>query len=101
MARFLIAALLLGVAPFARAQDTTLSQILIDGEGWKKAEGRAVKPKTVDPLEVLGAGVWDGQAPTVAVRSPDGRAVFVGFGAGLAVWAYSADGDADLATAAP
>ena len=41
----LTAATLLALAPVATAQDMPLSQILIDGEGWKKAEGKPEKPK--------------------------------------------------------
>lgn len=46
MPRMLAAlALLLGLAPIARAQDMPLSQILIEGEGWKKkkVEGKEKK----------------------------------------------------------
>jgi hypothetical protein len=41
-------AVLLGLAPLAQAQDMPLSQILIDGEGWKKAEGKPEKPNPPD-----------------------------------------------------
>ncbi len=46
MTRNLIAiVLLLALAPVARAQDMPLSQILIDGEGWRVVEGNPVKPE--------------------------------------------------------
>lgn len=41
---FALALALVASSP-ARAQDMPLSQILIDGEGWKKVEGNAEKPK--------------------------------------------------------
>jgi hypothetical protein len=48
MKRFLTAAALVLAAPVpVLAQDMPLSQILIDGEGWKKVEGKSEKPKEV------------------------------------------------------
>lgn len=45
MMRTLIAlAFLLSLAPIGRAQDMPLSQILIDGEGWKKTTGQPPLP---------------------------------------------------------
>ena len=66
MTRFLIAAALaLTVAPSALAQDMPLSQILIDGEGWKKADAPGAKPPA------LGASTHP------ATLSPDRGTLFV------------------------
>ena len=65
MTRLLLAlALALFASAPALAQDMPLSQILVDGEGWKKAEGGPKKPA---PRE---------GAP-VAAESPDGQTGFV------------------------
>jgi hypothetical protein len=62
MTRFLLAlALALTTSSPALAQDMPLSQILIDGEGWKKAEGKSEKPKP---------------AGRAMAYSPDGGTVF-------------------------
>ncbi len=64
MTRFLLApALLLSAALPALAQDMPLSQILIDGEGWKKVDTR------VTPLRT--------RAAPVTTRSADRGTVFI------------------------
>jgi SMP-30/Gluconolactonase/LRE-like region len=82
MTRTLLAAvLLLGLVPFARAQDMPLSQILIDGEGWKKVEGKAEKPevytgavrKTGRGNESFIAEVIVRESHTIAVRHNPGQ----------------------------
>ena len=51
MTRALVAlALVLGASAPALAQDMPLSQILIDGEGWKKVDKPAVKPQSKSVL---------------------------------------------------
>ena len=54
------------IAP-AVAQDMPLSQILIDGEGWKKVGAPGDKPQTL-PVT---------RTPTVATYSPDRGTIFV------------------------
>lgn len=62
MTRFLIAGVLvLAASSPASAQDMPLSQILIDGEGWKKVEGKVDMPK---------------QPGRVMAYSPEGSTVF-------------------------
>jgi hypothetical protein len=76
MARILsfLALFFLASSP-AVAQDMPLSQILIDGEGWKKAEGKPEKPKDVHAMqstvELRGSGGW-----MLGTVSPDGRTVY-------------------------
>jgi hypothetical protein len=73
-----LACVLLCPCPPATAQDMPLSQILIDGEGWKKVGGKPEKPRSVDPEEVFGSNSTEGPNPflTAAVRAPAGDAVY-------------------------
>ncbi|MBM3984065.1 MAG: hypothetical protein FJ304_28125 [Planctomycetes bacterium] len=73
MTRFLLSpALLLSAALPALAQDMPLSQILIDGEGWKQVEGKVEKPNGLPR-----AGLVSGAGTVVcSTYSPDRGAVF-------------------------
>jgi len=70
--------LLLLLAPAVSAQDMPLSQILIDGEGWKKAERTADAPAATKPTVVSADGgtvySWEPGERFLhaAIRSPAG-----------------------------
>jgi hypothetical protein len=69
MARFLSAVALVLTAPFpALAQDMPLSQILIDGEGWKKGEKLTPKERKLLEAEQIVLGLLGVSAIT---SSPD------------------------------
>ena len=82
--RFLIIILtLILVTARAAAQDMALSQILIDGEGWKQTpRDSAVFPR-IDPAVPPGF-----ENPTCSVMSPDHGTLFVGSDVGKYVWAF-------------
>ncbi len=118
MNRFLIAlACAIVASATALAQDMPLSQILIDGEGWRKVEGKSEKPKgvtiksgflmteglnsyhitfpsgktfQVDGLPGVGASVQGG-LPTAALLTPDGGTLYVGGGKLQHLWACHLD----------
>jgi sugar lactone lactonase YvrE len=91
--------LLLWLAPTAAAQDMPLSQILIDGEGWKKKPNLKHAPSQVR----MYAGTADpkGMTPSVTVLSPDGATLFVGYPEGRAVWAFRFVKDVGVSAGAP
>jgi len=121
MIRTLALAALFGLASLARAQDMPLSQILIEGEGWKKAEGRPEKPKEHLLLRVGSeAGrqrMWtrvggreitiaDGRdltdsGPHALVLSSDEQTALLGYPSKAAVWAFRVDGRGHLSDGAP
>ena len=68
MARFLIAVVLaLAASSSAVAQDMPLSQLLLDGEGWKKVDAPGAKPKPPAPRSAYSP---DGQTRFFAVPIP-------------------------------
>ena len=77
-------ALLLGSSAL-RAQDMPLSQILIDGEGWKSSGPPGVRsgyrphPNTANRR---------GKLPTALAWSPDGGTLYAGYADSRAVWAF-------------
>lgn len=120
---FAAAALCLVAAP-AAAQDMPLSQILLDGEGWKKAEGDPAKPKD-GPLTRFGIdngkrratvqvggrdlilvesaepGAFTDAAPHAVILSNDGGTAFVGYPGRRAVWAFRVEADGRLTGGEP
>jgi hypothetical protein len=84
-------AVLSSASSAAPAQDMPLSQILIDGEGWRKVETPGAKPKPpgLEPLMASGAYVL-----TYLAYSPDrSTAFYLSEGAGFIVAAQvAADG---------
>jgi sugar lactone lactonase YvrE len=126
---FTALAILSALAPFAGAQDMPLSQILIDGEGWKKTTGNPLLPafalnsdkvlimdKSVVSrrysigekqyeLIYLESGVVAQEfnkhgVPRAAVVSVDGGTVFFGHDRGY-IWAYQAKADGTLLNGHP
>jgi sugar lactone lactonase YvrE len=107
-----VALLAVGSAP---AQDMPLSQILVEGEGWKESEGfppkrqerestgTAVLLSTRLPLGGRVFGVTHGpqNMPSAWVLSPDGTTMFVGMRQGTAVWAYQIGSKDKLINGAP
>jgi len=103
MQRFTIAAaLLLLAASTARAQDTPLSDILIDGQGWKPVD-RSAAPAlmvtkelkvrgghTVRADDLKSAGLAE---PSGLVLWPDGGTLVVGDAGGKHLWAFRLDRD--------
>src|SRR5438874_1257049 len=73
-----------------RAQDMPLSQILIDGEGWKKVNNPGKLPQPF-PEEFAGTRNAGGQRATAYHGSSDGGTLFVGYGNDRAVWAFKMD----------
>ena len=79
MIRTLITLLALCVlAPAAKSQDMPLSQILIEGEGWKKAEGEWKGPTFTSPA---GGGVFSHDGQSVFVIKPGPVAAIFAFNA--------------------
>lgn len=121
MRRLLSIAFLFLVAAPAAAQDMPLSQILIDGEGWIKVEGKPRNPQDrlilrigtdgghqrmsakVDGRELTIAAGRDftDLAPHAIALSRDGTTAFLGFPSRKAVWAFQVGKDGDLAAGAP
>jgi sugar lactone lactonase YvrE len=121
MTRNLIAlAILLSLAPFVRAQDMPLSQILIDGEAWKKTTGQppasafAFKSEetpsgkrqeyTIGSRKFTGIDTPESSketkyqrhgVPTAGFVSRDGGTVFIGHDTGY-IWAYQVQSDGAL-----
>ncbi|QJW95904.1 hypothetical protein FTUN_3458 [Frigoriglobus tundricola] len=84
------AALALAASSPAFAQDMPLSQILIDGEGWKKVAGKPEKPKKADPTEL--PGNKPGEPPLFStVRSASGGTIYVSGLDTNYLWAYPAN----------
>jgi sugar lactone lactonase YvrE len=72
-------AALLGLAPLAPAQDMPLSQILIEGEGWRKVEPMPKKPADADSrvTQTGGSVVGEYSFSTHQVRTTGGKAYWV------------------------
>src|SRR5947209_5068690 len=88
---------LIGVFAMSRApgQDMPLSQVLIDGEGWKKTDNIGwdlTRPQVSAP------GV---EKPTCKALSPDGGTMFVGSEVGKYVWAFRVEKDGTLSAGQP
>jgi hypothetical protein len=79
-------ATLCALAPAAGAQDMPLSQILIEGEGWKKAEGKPARPATLGSL---------------SVKSPDGSTQFTYRESALTIRAAQLEKDGTFGRGAP
>jgi enterochelin esterase family protein len=108
----------------ALAQDMPLSQILIDGEGWRKVEGTPQRPKEgpgvrvgIDggkhrmtlrvgdreltlvesgtPLDVSDAG------PHAVILTSDGATAYVGYPGRKAIWAFRVDKGGRLSDGEP
>ncbi|MBA4062136.1 MAG: hypothetical protein C0501_00190 [Isosphaera sp.] len=100
MTRFVLtAAAAAGLAAPAAAQDMPLSQILIDGQGWRKVDGSPVKPKAADPLALMGPNAPAGRRPVAAVRSGD--TIYAVYDPGGSLWAFPADEKGVVGTGAP
>jgi hypothetical protein len=123
MRNLIATSLLLALAPFARGQDMPLSQILIDGEGWKKTTGnppafafafKSVEMRMMNQAHVRETYTFGGKTfrhlfdltnkasesnkhgtPTAGVISRDGGTVFIGHDTGY-IWAYQAKADGTL-----
>jgi sugar lactone lactonase YvrE len=100
MRRFAIAAALLLAAGAARAQDTPLSDILIDGEGWKAVEKSAAPALAVAvEVKVRGGQVVRAERvksaglaePSGMVLWPDGGTLVVGDAGDKHLWAFRLD----------
>jgi sugar lactone lactonase YvrE len=102
MTRWLFAVLVpVALAPAATAQDMPLSQILLDGEGWKKAGGSAEKPPPPLPEELAGTRDGDGRRATALHATADGGTLYAGYADGRAVWAFRVGADRKPAAGAP
>jgi sugar lactone lactonase YvrE len=96
------AAFVLMAAGAVRAQDMPLSDVLIDGEGWKAVEKSAAPPlEVVKELKVRGnhvvraddlkaAGLAE---PSGMVLWPDGGTLVVGDAGGKHLWAFRLDNE--------
>jgi enterochelin esterase family protein len=73
-----------------------LSQILIDGENWKRVEGVAAVFRPPEPMRVTGV-----EKPICQVRSPDGETLFVGSAQGKYVWAFRVEKDGSFTAGQP
>jgi sugar lactone lactonase YvrE len=103
MRRFAIAAAaLLLAAGAAWAQDMPLSDVLIEGEGWKPVEKSAAPPLDVArELKVRGSHVVRADdlkaaglaEPSGMVLWPDGGTLVVGDAGGKHLWAFRLDND--------
>lgn len=112
---------ILGLSSFARGQDMPLSQILIDGEGWKKVEGMPAIPKEYLLLRigneagrqrmwtrvggreitiVEGRDLTDA-GPHALVLSKDGETALLGYPSRTAVWAFRVNDNGRLSDGAP
>jgi len=80
----------------ASAQDMALSQILIDGEDWKKVEGVAAVFRPPEQMRVTGV-----EKPTCQIRSPDGGTLFVGSAQGKYIWAFRIEKDGTFSAGQP
>jgi hypothetical protein len=80
----------LGTSTAARGQDMPLSQILIDGEGWKKVNNVG-KPPQPFPGELAGTRDSKGRRATAYHGTADGGTLYVGYGDGRALWAFKMD----------
>jgi hypothetical protein len=89
--------LLFLLAPFARAQDMPLSQILIDGEGWKKVEG-GKRPEILHGI-LAGTGDVVGKRPACYVTT--GSTLYAGLDDGRALIAFTLDRDRNPRHPAP
>jgi hypothetical protein len=80
----------------AAAQDMPLSQVLIEGEGWKETsrDTAVFRP----PSAVRGTGV---EAVLCNVRSPDRGTMFVGSATGNYVWAFRVEKDGSFSAGQP
>lgn len=78
---------LLTLAPVSRAQDMPLSQILIDGGGWKKA-GPEMPPHPL-PGVLTGTITPEGNRPTAYHVTADGTTLYVGYPESRAVVAFT------------
>ena len=122
MTRLLLAAAtVLALAPTAGTQDMPLSQILIDGEGWRRAEGTPERPKDglfvrvgfdaggrrmtarvgVREITVAAGRDLTDAAPHALVLTPDGGTALLGYPSRKAVWAFRVDGKGNLSGGAP
>ncbi len=72
LALALALAALLSASSTALAQDMPLSQILIDGEGWKKVEGKPAKPKGAE-VRFVSILAGDGSPISYGLILPSGR----------------------------
>ena len=101
MTRILAVLALFTVFPTtAGAQDMPLSQILIDGEGWKKVDG-AGKPPQPFPGELAGTRDSKGRRATANCSTADGGTLYVGYADGRALWAFKMDEDQTPTAGAP
>lgn len=80
----------------AIAQDMPLSQVLIDGEGWKVADTGMPKPADMKPFRVP-----EVDQPTCQALSRDGGTLFVGSAVGRYVWAFRVNRDGTLSAGQP
>ncbi len=131
MTRYFIAGVLALAASPAFAQDMPLSQLLIDGEGWKKVEGtpkerrwNGVVGKWSEEKDALVAGLITGARKGIIVKlgsqgmyairlpdaieepagialSPDSGTLFIGDAAGRYIWAFPVGGPNGLRSGAP
>jgi sugar lactone lactonase YvrE len=120
---FALATALLATTP-GLAQDMPLSQILIDGEAWKKVEGNPQRPKEGPGVRIgiangkramtLRAGGREltlvessrpvdisGAAPHAVLLTADGATAYVGYPGRTAVWAFRVDKGGKLSDGEP
>src|SRR4051812_49278236 len=81
----------------AAAQDMPLSQILLDGEGWKKVEKPGAKP----PRAALAPALPGYRAFAVATYTADHRTIFAAAPGDRFLWAMSTDAPQKAAPYAP
>lgn len=121
-------AMILFLSPLASGQDMPLSQILIDGEGWKKSSGKppafafayrvvemrmmnqileretyTIGERTFRHIKDQGKNTPESSkhgVPTAGVVSLDGGTVFIGHETGY-IWAYQAKTDGTLSNGHP
>jgi len=116
-----VLATLLALAPLARAQDMPLSDILIEGEGWKQVEGKPEMPKEGLLLRVgseaggqrMSARVGGREitivegrdltdaGPHALVLTSGGETALLGYPSKAAVWAFRVDDRGRLSDGAP
>ncbi len=94
MTRFLSAlALVFAFASVGVAQDMPLSQILIDGEGWRKVEGKPEKPRLANPAVVIGSTGTGKRLVNAAVRASSRDTIYVSYADSDYLWAYVANAE--------
>ncbi len=84
----IIALTLICAMSHAAAQDMALSQILIEGEGWKALPRNSTVLPPAEPADVPGL-----EQPLCAAKSPDGGTLFVGSTGGKYIWAFRSGKD--------